>query len=82
MKHAKRILALIGVIILFFMYLSTLIFALMDSPNTMGFFKASIACTIFIPVLLYAIMLFAKLGKNDDPFPEEDEKEDNDEGEA
>ena len=46
MSKTKRILALLGVILLAALYLSTLFFAIFDSPNTMWLFKASIAATI------------------------------------
>ena len=52
MKNAKRILALIAAILLFGMYLSTLIFALMGSPHSIDLLWASVACTIILPVLL------------------------------
>ena len=44
MKNAKRILALIAAILLFGMYLSTLIFALMGSPHSIDLLWASVAC--------------------------------------
>ena len=50
MSKTKRILALLGVILLAALYLSTLFFAIFDSPNTMWLFKASIAATILLPV--------------------------------
>ncbi len=61
MKNAKRILALAAAILLFGMYLSTLIFALIGSPHSINLLWASIACTIVLPVLLYGYMLVFKL---------------------
>lgn len=66
MKKTKRILASIGIILLVALYGSTLIFAFIDNSKTMSFFKASIAATIFVPVLLYAYTLFYKLFNNKD----------------
>lgn len=63
MKKIKRILALIGVVLLICLYGSTLVFALMDSPAADGLLRASIAATILIPVLLYAYILIARLLK-------------------
>ena len=63
MKKIKRILALIGVVLLVCLYGSTLVFALMDSPAADGLLRASIAATILIPVLLYAYILIARLLK-------------------
>jgi len=64
MKKGKRILALIGAILLVGMYASTLIFALFDRSASQGLFKASIACTIFVPVIIYAYTLVYKLLKD------------------
>ncbi len=57
MKKWKRILALAGVAALVLMYVLTLIFALRRDPAAGGLFFASLACTIFVPVMLYAIRL-------------------------
>ena len=74
MQRTKRILALAGAILLLLMYMSTLIFALMDSPAATGFLKASIAATILIPVLLYGYILIARLlkGRGMDENPDYD----------
>lgn len=53
----KRILAIIGIILLAGLYLSTLIFALIDSPLAFTLFKSSILLTIAVPCLLYAMIL-------------------------
>ena len=67
MKNAKRILALVAAILLFGMYLSTLIFALIGSPHSIDLLWASIACTIVLPVLLYGYMLVFKLTRHNTP---------------
>ncbi len=61
MKKTKRILALIVVILLVLLYLSTLIFALLDAPVFTSLLKASVAATILLPVLLYGFLLFHRL---------------------
>lgn len=66
MKNFKRFLALLGVVLLVLLYLSTLIFALMDSELATGLFKVSVVGTIIIPVLLYGILLFHRLSGKDD----------------
>lgn len=53
----KRIFALILAVLLVCMYAATLVFAITDNVNTMSFFKASVALTIIVPVLLYAYQL-------------------------
>ena len=67
MKNAKRILALITAVLLFGMYLSTLIFALIGSPHSIDLLWASVACTIVLPVLLYGYMLVFRLTRHDTP---------------
>ena len=76
MKKVKRILALIGVILLLAMYGSTLFFAIIDNSDSMMMFKASIAATIIIPVLLWAYTLVFKLVKKDDGLQDEENIQD------
>ncbi|MGN0251800.1 MAG: hypothetical protein ACI4EH_10630 [Oliverpabstia sp.] len=64
MKKLQRIMAIAGVVLLVGMYAATLIFALSGSPESDGLFKASIACTIIVPVFLYANMLVYKVLKS------------------
>ncbi len=66
MKKFKRIFSLIGVILLAALYLCTLIFALIDSPWAYDLFKMSVGATILLPVVLYAMILTAKLLKHKD----------------
>jgi len=56
----KRIIALAGVALLVLMYLSTLIFSLMRGELAETLFKASIYCTLIIPVFLYMYGMFYK----------------------
>lgn len=73
MKKMKRILALAAVILLILLYLSTLVFALLDAPVFTALLKASVAATILLPVLLYGILMFHRLpGKNKDLEDNED----------
>lgn len=65
MKKTRRILAIIGVILLVALYALTLLTAIFDTSKTMGYFKAAVAMTILVPVLLYAYTLFYKLLKKD-----------------
>ncbi len=68
MKKTKRFLALVGAVLLVAMYLSTLVFALMKNENSTNMLMASIACTILIPVLLYAYtLMYRVLGNKNDP---------------
>lgn len=60
MKDIKRILAIIGIVLLVGLYLSTLFFALFENPNTYICFRASVIATIAVPVLIYAYTLIFK----------------------
>ena len=64
MKKLQRVLAIAGVVLLVGLYAATLFFALSGSPESDGWFKASIACTIIVPVFLYANMLVYKVLKH------------------
>lgn len=64
MKKIQRILAMAGVVLLVAMYGATLFFAVSDYPDAENWLMASVACTIIVPVLLYAYMLIYKYLKN------------------
>ncbi len=66
-KHGKikRILAALGAFLLFAMYALTLVFALVDHSAAKGLLKASIACTLILPVLLYAFTLVYRITNED-----------------
>lgn len=65
MKNIRRILAWAGIILLLSMYVLSLIFAVMKSELAGTLFRASIGCTILVPVLLYLFLLTAKAVKPD-----------------
>lgn len=67
MKKTKRILALIGAILLISLYVITFIFSLMKSDLAKDLFKISFICTITIPILLYGyILVYRILNKRKD----------------
>ena len=66
MKNLKRLLALIGVILLAGMYILTLIFALTDNSAAGNMLMASLFGTVIIPVLIYAILLVYKWTRPED----------------
>lgn len=66
MKKSKRIMALIGAILLVLLYVSTLIFAFIDSVVSQKLLMAAIAATILLPVLLYIYTLFSRTSHTDD----------------
>ncbi len=66
-QKPKRIAAMIGVILLVGMYVTTLILAFSSNPQAQNLLMASIVCTVVIPVLIYAMELVARvLGPSDE----------------
>ena len=63
MKKLKQITALIGVILLIGLYVSTLILALIGNETTLQLLKAAIVCTVIVPVLLWAYSFIYRLLK-------------------
>ena len=53
MKNLKRISALLGIILLAGLYLTSLVLALTSNAHTFEFFVVSIAATVIIPILLW-----------------------------
>ena len=58
--------ALIGAILLVLLYVSTLIFAFIDSVVSQKLLMAAIAATILLPELLYIYSLFSRTSHTDD----------------
>lgn len=53
MKHIKRIIAWIGIILLVALYVSTLVLALSNHPNAMDMFMTAVIMTIVVPVIIW-----------------------------
>lgn len=71
MKKIKQLLAILGVIILAGLYLSTLFFAIFDHSGTQSLFRASIYATVIIPALIWAYSFIYKLAhKNEKDKPQ------------
>ena len=62
MKKVKRILAMIGVVVLVLLYLSTLVFAMLGEAY-MNWLLAAIVATILVPVLIWAYGFIYRLIK-------------------
>jgi len=60
-KKVKQILAIIGIIVLVGLYVSTIVCALSSSDNFMNLLLASIYATVIIPVLIWAYSFIYKL---------------------
>ena len=54
MKKVKQVLAILLILILIGLYVSTLVFAIIGSERAMVWLKISIYATIVLPVLLWA----------------------------
>ncbi len=69
MEKARRIFALVGVILILALYVLTLVFALQKNPAFKGLFLGALFCTIAVPVILYVFGLLLKnaKGKQNDP---------------
>ena len=65
MKRTRQILAIIGIVILVGLYITTLVLAIVNNEYTKRFFTASIICTVVIPVLIYVYQWLYKLVKKD-----------------
>lgn len=63
MNKVKRILALVGVVLLLALYGSTFVFAVIDNSDSMSMFKASVVATIIVPTLLWTYSFIFKLVK-------------------
>lgn len=63
MKKIKQITALIGVIVLLGLYVSTIVLACIGSDTAMRLLRAAVYATIVLPVLLWAYSLIYKVLK-------------------
>lgn len=63
MKKLKQITALLGVIILVALYVSTLVLAIIGSERSLELLRAAIYATVVLPVLLWAYSFIYRLIK-------------------
>lgn len=63
MKKLKQITALVGVIVLIALYISTLVIAIRGGENSGRLLAASIYATVVLPVLLWAYTFIHRLIK-------------------
>lgn len=64
MKKLKRILALLAVVFLVSLYVTTLIASFIDLPQQPNMLKACIYSTVVIPIFLWAYALVYRVLKN------------------
>lgn len=63
MNKLKRIMALVGVILLIALYVSTIVLAIIGSERALTLLRAAIYCTIIVPILLWAYSFIYRLIK-------------------
>lgn len=66
MDKFKRVLALAGAVLLVFMYVMTIISAILATDESHSWFVASIAMTVFVPAFLYAVNLVARISRENE----------------
>ena len=60
----KRFFAIAGIVLLAGMYVATLIFSIIQGEMAAGLFRASLICTIVVPVFIYIYTMLFKNMKN------------------
>ena len=55
MKRVKQVLAVLGIVIIAALYITTLILAVMGGESTKQLFIASIVATVVVPCVMYII---------------------------
>ena len=64
-KKIKQLLAIIGIVILVGLYITTLLLAVFGNENTNSWFMASICATIIVPILMWVYSWLYNLLKKD-----------------
>lgn len=67
MKNLKRAGALFLVLLLLLLYGATFFFAVSDHPSSGTWFRVSLGCTIFVPVLFYGYTILLRVFQNSLP---------------
>ena len=75
-KRVKQVLAIIGLVIIAGLYITTLILALTGNENTKQLFLVSIVCTIVVPLIMYIFTWAFKLAKGNTENTPDDESGD------
>ena len=64
-NKTKRIMAIIGIIILVGLYITTLLLAIFGNEHTNSWFMACIAATVIVPIMMWVYSWLYKLLKKD-----------------
>lgn len=72
----RRFFAIAGIVVLAGMYIATLIFSLIQGEMAATLFRASLICTIVVPVFIYIYtMIFKNMKNKRDSYKSDDSKE-------
>ena len=63
MKKTKQVLAIIAIVLLLGMYVAAFVLAFMKSEHAQILFRAALGATILVPVLLYLVLMVARMLK-------------------
>ena len=61
MKNAKRVLAIIAIVLILGMYAAAFVLSFQKSEHSQALFRGAIGATILVPVLLYLILMVARV---------------------
>ncbi|MGN0290624.1 MAG: hypothetical protein ACI4C5_01725 [Lachnospiraceae bacterium] len=75
MKKVKQVFAILLILILIGLYVSTLVFAIIGSDKTLVWLQASIYATIVLPVLLWTYSFLYKKVKDAKEISEDNEED-------
>lgn len=70
----KKIMAIVAIVLLVGMYVTTLILSLIKTDLALRMLQASAICTFAIPIFIYVIMMFYRLTHRKDDDTDADEK--------
>ncbi|MDO5521173.1 MAG: hypothetical protein Q4G58_11840 [bacterium] len=71
MEKSKKIVAIVGIVFLIGSYITTFVASLMHSSFAHGLFKASLFCSLVVPIILYGYILIYKYFSGKDHSDEE-----------
>ena len=70
----KQILAILGIVLLAALYVSSLVFALIGSSWARPFLELSVYLTVLVPIILYAFLLVSKKKRQRDSEEKDSDK--------
>lgn len=71
-KKKKQVLAMIAIVLLAGMYVSSLVLAFINTETARTLLKISFICTLTIPVIIYILMMMFRLTHRNYDINEED----------